>query len=159
MSSTSMHIIDIEKTPAILNDEKLIKIHAQFQQLLDQLRFRKLTNESIQIINENISSINNSALTGNKLQILIKKHQTAILKHIEKEYKLSTKNYYRNLWMLFGFTAFGLPIGVTFGLALDNIGLMGVGLPFGMAIGFFVGMQLDKRALRDGNQLDIEIKY
>lgn len=154
-----MHIIDIEKTSAILNDEKLIKIHAQFQQLIVQLRAKELTVDSIQIINDNVSSINKSALTGSKLQVLIKKHQTVILKHIEKEYKLTTKNHYRNLWMLFGFTAFGLPIGVSFGLALDNIGLMGVGLPFGMVIGFFVGMQLDKRALRDGNQLDLEMKY
>lgn len=154
-----MHIIDIEKTSAILNDEKLIKIHAQFQQLIILLRAKKLTVDSIQIINDNISSINKSALTGRKLQILIKKHQTVILKHIEKEYKLTAKNHYRNLWMLFGFTAFGLPIGVSFGLALDNLGLMGLGLPIGMVVGSIVGTRLDERALREGNQLDLEMKY
>lgn len=154
-----MHILDIEKTTTILNDEKLLKIYEQFQQLIIQLRAKELTVDSIQTINENIKPINISTLTGNKLQKLIKKHQTAILKHIEKEYKLTTKNYYRNLWMLFGFTAFGLPIGVCFGLALNNIGLMGLGLPIGMVIGVIVGTQLDKRAQKDGKQLDLEIKY
>lgn len=101
-----MHILDIEKTSTILNDEKLLKSHEQFQQLINQIRARELSADSVKIINENISLINTSALAGNKLQILIKKHQTVILKHIEKEYKLTTKNYYRNLWMLFGFTAF-----------------------------------------------------
>ena len=154
-----MHILDIEKTSTILNDEKLLKSHEQFQQLINQIRARELSADSVKIINENISLINTSALAGNKLQILIKKQQRVILKHLEKEYKLTTKNYYRNLWMLFGFTAFGLPIGVCFGLALDNIGLMGLGLPIGMVIGVIVGTQLDKRAQKDGKQLDLEIKY
>lgn len=60
--------------------------------------------------------------------------------------------------MLFGFTAFGLPIGVAFGLSMGNIGLMGVGLPLGMAIGLAVGYLLDKKALNEGRQLNIEIE-
>lgn len=60
--------------------------------------------------------------------------------------------------MLFGFTAFGLPIGVAFGLSLGNIGLLGLGLPIGMAIGFAIGSLLDKKAFTEGRQLNIEIK-
>ncbi|MNR38502.1 hypothetical protein D3C85_1566120 [compost metagenome] len=103
--------------------------------------------------------MNISSFIGNDFKKLIKQEQTAILKHVEKAHKIAPKNYYRNLWMLLGFTAFGLPIGVSFGLSIGNIGLMGVGLPIGMAIGAAVGSSMDKKALSEGRQLDIEIKY
>ena len=61
--------------------------------------------------------------------------------------------------MLFGFTGFGLPIGVAFGLLMGNIGLMGLGLPIGMAIGLAFGVTMDKKALNEGRQLNIAIKY
>ena len=76
----------------------------------------------------------------------------------EKELKIVTKNYYRNLWMVLGMSAFGLPLGVAFGLSLGNIGLLAIGLPIGMAIGTLVGSKLDKKALESGKQLDIELK-
>ena len=76
----------------------------------------------------------------------------------EKELKIVPKNYYRNLWMVLGMSAFGLPLGVAFGLSLGNIGLLAIGLPIGMAIGTLVGSKLDKKALESGKQLDIELK-
>jgi hypothetical protein len=36
---------------------------------------------------------------------------------------------------------------------------LGVGLPIGMAIGLAVGTGMDKKALAEGRQIDIEIKY
>jgi hypothetical protein len=62
------------------------------------------------------------------------------------------------MWMLFGMSGIGLPIGVAFGLSIGNIGLLGLGLPIGMAIGLAIGMSLDKKALNEGRQLNIEIK-
>ena len=61
--------------------------------------------------------------------------------------------------MVVGMSAFGLPIGVAIGLSIGNIGLLGIGLPIGMGIGIIVGRLMDKKALAEGRQLDVEIKY
>jgi hypothetical protein len=55
-------------------------------------------------------------------------------------------------------TTFGLPIGVSIGLSLGNIGLLGIGLPIGMVIGLAFGSKLDKKALTENRQLNIELK-
>lgn len=38
------------------------------------------------------------------------------------------KNHYRNIWMAIGTAAFGIPIGLLYGVALDNYGFMGIGI-------------------------------
>ncbi|MNK00609.1 hypothetical protein D3C87_183970 [compost metagenome] len=154
-----MSIIDLKERPAITNDFKLNTLYFQFGKLLSELEKKNLPQDTCNFINERIERVNISSFIGNDFKKLIKQEQTAILKHVEKAHKIAPKNYYRNLWMLLGFTAFGLPIGVSFGLSIGNIGLMGVGLPIGMAIGAAVGSSMDKKALSEGRQLDIEIKY
>ncbi|MBK8045016.1 MAG: hypothetical protein IPK21_21620 [Haliscomenobacter sp.] len=59
--------------------------------------------------------------------------------------------------MSLGMAAFGLPIGVAFGMSLGNIGLLGSGLPIGLAIGVALGSGLDKKAFKEGKQLDLDI--
>lgn len=154
-----MSIIDLKERPDTTNDFKLNILYLQFEKLLSELRKKILPQDTYNFINERIERVNISSFIGNDFKKLIKQEQTAILKHVEKVHKIAPKNYYRNLWMLLGFTAFGLPIGVSFGLSIGNIGLMGVGLPIGMAIGAAVGSSMDKKALNEGRQLDIEIKY
>ncbi len=153
-----MTIIDLKERTDLANDMKLGSIYAQFGVLLNELRKKQLNEDLIKSINAFIETINASSVTGNDLRKLVKQAQTAILKQVEKEHKIVTKNHYRNMWMLLGFTAFGLPIGVSFGLSVGNIGLMAVGLPIGMAIGAAVGSSMDKKAVAEGRQLDIEIK-
>ncbi len=55
--------------------------------------------------------------------------------------------------------AFGLPLGLTFGTSMGNMGLLGLGLPIGMVIGLVLGTAMDKKAAEAGKQLDLEIKY
>ena len=142
----------------ISTDNKLNRIYTQFNELLNELRKKEL-NENVEMsINESIDNLNSSTLSGTQLTKLVKQKQTAILKQVEKEQKIVPKNYYRTMWMLFGMSGIGLPIGVAFGLSIGNIGLLGLGLPIGMAIGLAIGMSLDKKALNEGRQLDIEIK-
>jgi hypothetical protein len=50
-------------------------------------------------------------------------------------------------------------MGVAFGISLGNLGLLGLGLPIGMAVGVGVGSMMDKKALQEGRQLDFEVKY
>ncbi len=142
----------------ISTDNKLNRIYTQFSELLNELRKKELNKNVERSINESIDNLNSSTLSGTQLTKLVKQKQTAILKQVEKEQKIVPKNYYRTMWMLFGMSGIGLPIGVAFGLSIGNIGLLGLGLPIGMAIGLAIGMSLDKKALNEGRQLDIEIK-
>jgi hypothetical protein len=89
---------------------------------------------------------------------LIKQKQSFIIKQVEKAHKIVPKNYYRTMYMLFGMSGIGIPIGVAFGLSIGNLGLLGLGLPIGMGIGVAIGSSLDKKALNTGRQLNIEMK-
>jgi hypothetical protein len=142
----------------ILTDDKLFKSYNQFVELLNELKKRELSEDLIKSVNLSVDKINSSTLKGKQLIKFIKKEQSSILKQIEKERKIVPKNYYRNLWLALGMSAFGLPIGVALGLSVGNIGLLAIGLPIGMAIGLAFGSSLDKKAFNEGRQLDIEIK-
>lgn len=139
-------------------DDKLIKTYSQFGELLNQLRKKELPDHITKLTNDCVDQINSSTLTETQLTKFIKQKQTSILKQVEKELKIVPKNHYRNLWMVLGMSAFGLPIGAAFGLSLGNIGLLALGLPIGIATGLALGSSLDKKASTEGRQLDIEIK-
>ncbi len=154
-----MQLTELKDNANISSDIKLNAIYAQFKAFISELEKKELTPAIVSNINTSIELLNASPLMGKDLIKLIKQQQTIIVKQLEKELKIVSKNHYRNLWMLLGFTAFGLPIGVTFGLSIGNIGLMGMGLPLGMAIGAVIGSAMDKKALAEGRQLDVELKY
>jgi hypothetical protein len=154
-----MTIIELKDKQISPGEGKLSGLYSQLGALLNELKKKDLPQNVISAINECIETLNASACTGTELRKLAKQKQTAILKKVEKESKIVPKNYYRTLWMLFGISGFGLPIGVAIGLSIGNIGLLGLGLPIGMAIGLIVGSGMDKKALKEGRQLDIEVKY
>ena len=140
------------------NDSKFAKIYAQYGELLSELRKKELSQNIVILINESVEQINASELTETQLGKLVKQKQTIILKQAEKELKVVPQNHYRNIWMLLGFTALGLPIGIILGLSLGNMGLLSIGLPIGMGIGVLIGLEMDKKALSEGRQLNLEIK-
>ena len=150
-----MEIIELNKNDSNIKVNNSIE---QFKQLNKLLNDKKLPVNIIEKINFEIELLNSSQLVGNSLLHLIKKKQNKIIRLTEKELKIVPKNYYRNLWMVLGMSAFGLPLGVAFGLSMGNIGLLAIGLPIGTGIGVLVGSKLDKKASESGKQLDIELK-
>lgn len=150
-----MEIIELNKNDTNIKVNNSIE---QFKQLNKLLNDKKLPVNIIEKINFEIELLNSSQLVGNSLLHLIKKKQNKIIRLTEKELKIVPKNYYRNLWMVLGMSAFGLPLGVAFGLSMGNIGLLAIGLPIGTGIGVLVGSKLDKKASESGKQLDIELK-
>ena len=150
-----MEIIELNKNDSNIKVNNSIE---QFKQLNKLLNDKKLPVNIIEKINFEIELLNSSQLVGNSLLHLIKKKQNKTIRLTEKELKIVPKNYYRNLWMVLGMSAFGLPLGVAFGLSMGNIGLLAIGLPIGMGIGVLVGSKLDKKASESGKQLDIELK-
>lgn len=151
-----MHIAELNDRPT--TNDKLIRSYTQFSQLLTELRKKDLSQELVLFINESIAALNLSTAEETQLIKLLKQKETAILKQAEKQHNIVPKNYNRHLWMLFGMSGIGLPLGVAFGLSMGNIGLLGIGFLPGMAIGLAIGISLDKKALKEGRQLDIEIK-
>ncbi len=153
-----MEINELKKRPTIDENTKLSKAFNQFEKLLLELRKKTLSNEITNFINEGIDKINSSSDSDKSLTKQIKKTQSSILKKLEKELKLVPKNYYRNLWMGLGMAAFGLPIGVALSTSLGNMAFLGIGLPVGLALGLSVGTEMDKKAFKEGRQIDMEIK-
>ena len=154
-----MNIIELKERQDLSYDTKTNRIYIQLEELLNQLSKRNLPQNIIESVNQDIEAVNASLLIGNDFRKLVKQKQNKIIKLLEKDLKVVPKNYYRNMWLALGMSVFGLPIGVAFGASIGNMGLLGVGLPIGMAIGALVGSKMDKKALEEGRQLNIEIKY
>lgn len=154
-----MIFIELKENENVKKDIKSSQFFNQLGLILNELRNRDIPEKIIESIKIDIEEINSTLKTGNILQKVLKQKRFKIIKLLEKELKIVPKNYYRNLWFIVGMSVFGLPLGVAFGTSIGNMGLLGIGLPIGMVIGMAVGSRMDKKALEEGRQLNIEIKY
>jgi len=127
----------------------------QFEKLLADLNKREIPEEVAVVINTEIEKLNQFKGDEKAFKKQLFKSQAAVYRMVQKKLKLVPKNYYRMLWMSLGMTSFGLPIGIAFGLANDNMALLGAFLPVGMVIGMAIGAGMDKKAAKDGLQLDV----
>jgi hypothetical protein len=116
-----MSIKELNIRQDISTDKKQSRIYSQFVELLNELKKKELSPNVEKCINENIDHLNQSILNGTYLTRLVIQKQTAILKLVEKEHKIVPKNYYRTIWMLFGMSGIGIPIGVAYGLSIGNM--------------------------------------
>jgi len=111
-----MEINELKKRDGIDSNKKLTDLYVQFGKLLSELRKRDLPDKVVHAINTNIDLIDLASGTEEELIKQLRKTQSDILRLIEKELKLVTKNHYRNIWLALGIAAFGVPLGVVFGL-------------------------------------------
>ena len=143
------------------NISENLKAFNAYQQLgrpLNTLAVKELPIETVDLINNEIEQLNSIFVIDNLFVKATKEKENKVIKLIEKKHKIVPKNYYKKLWMVLGMSAFGIPMGVAFGLSIGNMGMLGIGLPIGMAIGVGVGSSMDKKALNEGRQLDFEVK-
>lgn len=145
--------------PGLLADKRSQMLYQQLETLLNELEKKEISDTTREIINQQVEAINSASLNDKALPKLLKEKQTGILKMLEKEYKLVPKNYYRTMWLAAGLAAFGVPIGIALGFLLGNMAYLGIGFPIGMTIGMALGASMDKQAVAEGRQLDVEIKY
>lgn len=153
-----MKISELKQRAEIDQNAKSKEAYLQFEKLLSELRKRELPDATVEKINKNVREVNSFADSGKSFRKKTRENQSRIIRMLEKEEKIVPKKHYQNVWMALGMAAFGLPIGVVFGMSLDNMAFLGIGLPIGLAIGLGVGAEMDKKAFREGRQLDIEIK-
>src|SRR5690606_27084696 len=138
-------------------DTPLYNMYMQLNQFLVELNKKKIPDSIVSQVNKEVDELN-TIDDQNQLLKSIKQKQSTIVNLVEKQLKIVPKNYYRNLWIALGMTAFGIPIGVLLGIYV-NFALFALGLPAGLAIGAIVGNKLDKKALKEGRQLNVEMKY
>lgn len=153
-----MNIIKLKERQNISENSKINKVYLQLGELLKELTKKELPSNIIQSINQDIEELNAAPSTDNGFGKAVKKKQGKIIKLVEHELKIVPKNYYTTLWLALGMSVFGIPIGVAFGISIGNLGLLAIGLPIGMGIGALIGSGMDKKALKEGRQLNIEIK-
>jgi hypothetical protein len=153
-----MNINELNQRPGIDKNVRLLETYLQFEKLLIELRKRELPVGLVVSINRDIEELNSISNSGVELRKMIRKKQSKIITLLEKELKLVPKNYYRNLWLVIGMAGFGIPIGIAFGASQGHSANYGVGFPIGLAIGIAVGSVMDKKAFKEGRQIDLEIK-
>ena len=154
-----MDIKELNNRPSINEHGKLYASFTQLNKLLMELRAKDLHPETVKSINSEIDQVNSVSESDKALSKQIRVAQSHIIKLIEKKQNLVTKNHYRNTWLAVGMAVFGIPLGVAFGVSLGNMAFLGVGLPIGMAIGIAVGTGMDKKALEEGRQIDLELNH
>ena len=133
--------------------------YEQLGKLLNALELKNLPTETVDFIEQEVEQLNSIVDIDKYFVKVIKEKENRVIKMVEKKHKIVPRNYYKKLWMILGMSAFGLPMGVAFGLIIGNLGMLGIGLPIGMAIGVGVGSIMDKKAFNEGRQLDFEVKY
>lgn len=139
-------------------NSKFTVAYQQLNELLMELELRSLSADTIDFINHEIVQLNAIDDGDKHLVRRIKEKENNITRLVEKKHKIVPRNHYRKMWMLLGMSAFGVPMGVAFGLSMGNLGLLGVGLPIGMAVAVAVGSVMDKKAGQEGRQLNMELK-
>lgn len=144
--------------PRISENVNALNAYLQLGKLLNVLEIKELSADTVELINQEIEQLNAIADDDKYLKSKIKAKESNLIKLIEKKHKIVPKNYYKKLWMVLGMSAFGIPVGVAFGLSIGNLGMLGIGLPIGMGIGVAVGTSMDNKALKEGRQLDFEVK-
>jgi ABC-type phosphate/phosphonate transport system permease subunit len=154
-----MNITPLNQRNSIFNNLKEKNNYDQLQQLLIAVAEKDIPDSVIEKINLVINFLNNVEEGNSRFQKMMKKAEADILKLLEKELKMVPINHYKKLWMVLGMSAFGMPLGVAFGISVGNLGLLGLGFPIGMGIGVFFGISQDKKALAEGRQLAFEAKY
>jgi hypothetical protein len=150
-----MIITELNQPLDIDKNIKLKELYLKFDALLTELRKRILPESIVTSINNHIEELNSNSEIGVLIK-MFKQKQAKIIKLLEQKLKLVPKNYYRNIWMATGMAAFGLPLGVVFGISTGNMGLIGIGLPLGLVFGMALGAGMDKKAFEEGRQLDLD---
>lgn len=154
-----MIIKEPESNQVIGNNDKLNKAYVQFNKLLFELKKRELPDDIVASINMEIDKLNSIDDLFDEFKKTLKKSKGIIIKLLKKELKLVPKKYYRNLWISQGTGIFGIPIGLIIAEGVNNMALVGLGMPIGLLIGAAVGERKDKKVLAEGRQLDVDIWY
>jgi len=153
-----MQLSDRIKKEAVPENSKLMLAIQHFELLLSEIAKKEIPEAVQSQIDTQLEELNKSTAEGAQLKRELERKKSAIIRVLARELKIVPKGYYRNLWMVLGMSGFGVPIGAALGTSLGDMVYLGIGLPIGMAVGVGIGASMDKKALQEGRQLDLELK-
>lgn len=143
------NLIDQLQTKVLVGNEKLV---APLIGLLKTIEEPKYKQEDFEPILQRIPH----ALQLEKPSLKqLRSIKADIIRVFQKEYGMTTPNYYQTQWMVLGMTVFGMPFGIVFSTALGNFAFIGLGLPIGMSVGIAIGNAKDKKAKEEGKVINI----
>lgn len=138
---------------------RLVAAYTQFNSLIDGIKKFNLDPALLNDLSGQVERVNQAILSGTRIETTLRQSQTKMIQLLAAQAKIVTIGHYRRMWTALGMTAIGLPLGVAFGTAIGNIAWMGVGLPFGLMIGYIMGSNFDTKAKNEGRQIPISLKY
>lgn len=153
-----MEIRKLDERLTIEQDKKLKRDSIYFKKLIVELRKRDLSREIVDEVSQSIEQINSFSGSNRALRKQIQKSASKILTLLKKKLKLVPKSFYMIRGMILGIS-FGVFWGVVFGVSFGHIEFLGMGIPIGMVIGMTIGLGLDQKALKEGRQLDLDMKF
>lgn len=143
-------------SPSFELTKKAEKRIDRFNQLLLELETWDLNTDLAKSISQEVDNINRIS-EKRQFKKQLRGSQKSILKQLNEQMNLVPKGYYRIRYMIFGMTAFGVPLGaVLIGLIDNGAAYMGVGIGVGMAIGIAIGSSKDAEAASAGKQINRE---
>lgn len=149
-------MIDLLHKPKVaFLDKKPAKAIDKLNALIMALNKKEMPDDLTDHINKEIKRINqlleNEMIKAKEINKVYQK----ILKLVREKTGFVPKNYYKNLWMVLGLAVFGAPLGIVFSMIIrGDAALMGIYIGLGLPLGLVIGGGLDKKAAREGKQLD-----
>jgi hypothetical protein len=145
------------KNRSLPGNNSLVKENKFLGELIHELNYRELPPEVVVVMNTEIDRLNTLADDHNRLRAGMRAVKRKLLKSALDDLELVPKNYYRNMWLALGMSVIGLPLGALFYVLQDNYSFISFGFLIGMVLGLAIGTEMDKRALEDNRQLQLEI--
>lgn len=152
-----MKIKEINKPFKVEQRKRLVKRLSRLEALVNELNTREIPDETTAKINLEVDKVNSSINNTKYYMRQLRKALWNMLKVLEKDIKVTPKNFYRNRWMAIGISVFGVSFGTAFGASLGNMSYISIGIPLGMVFGMVIGASMDKKALESGRQLKFEV--
>ncbi|MEQ9188836.1 MAG: hypothetical protein RLP15_13970 [Cryomorphaceae bacterium] len=143
----------------IKEGSKAYKRLQKLRRFIAEIEKHPVPEEISELINQQIDVLNAHHGTQNQVGKAILRCQRKLLDLAVRKLKLTPRNYHRNVWTGLGMAVFGVPLGISFGLSMQNMGLLGIGIPVGLVIGIALGAAMDRKAKERGNQLDVDMIY
>jgi hypothetical protein len=145
------------KNRSLPGNNSLVKENKFLGELIHELNYRELPPEVVVVMNTEIVRLNTLADDHKRLRAGMRAVKRKLLKSALDDLELVPKNYYRNMWLALGMSVIGLPLGALFSVLQDNYSFISFGFLIGMVLGLAIGTEMDKRALEDNRQLQLEI--
>lgn len=146
----------LNRSSDTFDSPRKVKTWDKLRQLIEELGTMKLKPAVQEEMVRSVQELNVYQGSDAKLISLARKKINGILRLLEKEMNVVPKNEYRLRWLALGMSVFGVPMGVVFGLILENMAFLGIGLPIGLTLGIAIGNSMDHRAAQEGRQLNFE---